>query len=440
VSLGVLIVEDESEFRKYLVDTIPWSRYEMRVVGAVDDVASARTVLARQRVDLVLLDITLQRSDGLDLVDDIKTLAPQPRIIVITGHSEFETVRRALRLGVDDYLLKPFARQELVMSVVSNREHLLERIQEHRHRVSLQERMTDSWLFQLMRSQSHTESEHLGELLLRQEVTLPTPPRVLICAEVVAAGAPRPLHRRRVGELADLWKLTVRQIDGIAWSGLDDRIYSLLRGSESSEVGWEAQDIAREFAGHAQKRLPFEVRIGISTVDTGDLELRTLHGQAVTALTVTTSTAPVVVWNRELDPVDPSVVTARDGTVDPPHPAGRGEYEDTIEAGPALHRRHRAAREFIDDYHRDPTLDVQTVASHLGISTEYLRRAFQRIEGISCIDAITARRIDHAKVLLRSESIPIAEVAERSGFRDPAYFSRQFRRYVGMTPREYRLR
>ncbi len=413
VSLGVLIVEDENEFRQYLIDAIPWKRYDLRIVGTVDDVSSARTILQTVRIDLVLLDITLQRSDGLELVDELKKLRPAPRIIVITGHSEFETVRRALRLGVDDYLLKPFARQELLMSVISNREHLLERLKEYRQEATLQETMVEGWLYRLLRADSENESGHVRELLDRHHISIPGAPRILICTEITYQDQTA-VHRRWVRHVSAMWKLTTAQSDALSWSGLDDRIYVLFGGTEASEVGWDAQDMAKEFVGQAHKRLPFRLRVGISCVDSGGTPLPTLHHQALAALVSNSKESPVTVWSEELEITLPGM----DNTTN---------------------RWHRAARNFIEDYHHDPTLDVQTVASHLGISTEYLRQIFQQSEGISCINAIANRRIDHARVLLRSESIPIGEIAERSGFRDPAYFSRQFRRIAGVSPREYRL-
>lgn len=438
MSLGVLIVEDEREFREYLVEAIPWARYDLRVVGAVDDVTPARELLRTEVVDLVLLDITLQQGDGLTLVEECKSLQRAPRIIVITGHSEFETVRRALRLGVDDYLLKPFARQELLMSVLSNREHLLERLKEQRQQATLQEAMIHGWLHRLLRAESSREREHLLSLLDRHELHLPAPPRLLVCCALHPPDGGSPgdgdadrmelsgsNYRRWVDNVATMWKLATEQLDAITWPGLDDRVYLLLGGTEPSEVAWEARDTAQELAGQIRRRLPVAVRVGISAVDDGTFILISLLRQALDALAASTDREPVVPWIPELK------VQATEHA--------RGERKKARAGSTPAERRYELARRFIEEYHHDPTLDVQTVASHLGISTEYLRRIFRQMEARTCIEAITQRRMEHAKALLREELIPVAEVAARSGFRDPAYFARQFRRVLGVSPREYRL-
>lgn len=423
MDLGVLIVEDEGEFRRYLCKAVPWSEYDMTLIGAVDDVGPALELVTHRTPDLVLLDITLQRGNGLDLVTVLREREPPPRIVVITGHSEFETVRAALRLGVDDYLLKPFAKQELLMSVLTNREQLLERIQERKEMASLRSAMIDGWLHRIIRSDSQNEIENLALLLEKHDVCLPTAPRLLaITALENEPSGSSARHRRWLNGVAEMWRTTIEENQGIAWTGMDDRVYCLLTGREPSELAWDAVDIAEEFTEQAQRRLPFSVTVGISEVDAGSLSLPELYRQALTALRTAGAEGPVVTYRKRADSRldDKAVVAAAENH------------------GGTLQRWYELARRFIDEYHHDPTLDVQTVASHLGISTEYLRRIFRAADGTTCVEAIKQRRLDHAKTLLEDKTLPIRVVAERAGFSDPAYFAREFRRRVGVTPREYR--
>lgn len=81
---------------------------DTHLVGHCSDVASARVVLTREAVDVVLLDVYLGRRSGLELAEWLRTLDMAPDVILITAASEPETVREARRLGVIDYLVKPF--------------------------------------------------------------------------------------------------------------------------------------------------------------------------------------------------------------------------------------------------------------------------------------------------------------------------------------------
>lgn len=75
--------------------------------------------LSSHHVDIVLLDIRLRKTDGLKLLADIKQQFPYIEIIMITAYASLETIRKAIRFGAYDYLIKPFDKNEL-LSVVHN--------------------------------------------------------------------------------------------------------------------------------------------------------------------------------------------------------------------------------------------------------------------------------------------------------------------------------
>lgn len=428
MALGVLIVEDEIEFRNYLTRSIEWDRLGFVVVAAVRDVDPARAVLNSKHVDLVLLDITLQQSDGLALMDDLAALEHPPRVIVITGHNEFATVRGALRSGVDDYLLKPFAKHELVMSILANREFLLERARERRESASLDAAMVEGWLNRLFQTESPREAESVTALLYSRQIKVPAKPRVVLCSRVVSADLCERALVRWLDQLASMWRSAVENLAGLVWVGFEQQVYATIGGAEASELEWESVDLATEFVRHAVRHLPVSVRVGISRVDDRRHEgipLRELRRQAVQACERATGDAPVITERGQ---------GSRRPQSETPEQIGLAEANSSG----ALAAWHKAASQFVERFHHDPSLDVQTVAAHLGISTEYLRRAYHACAGSSCVRAIMTRRIEHARALLDSTRVSIAEVARRAGFSDPAYFARQFKRLVGITPSQYR--
>ncbi len=67
--------------------------------------------------DLVLIDLTLPGIGGVDVLQKVKALKPQTRIIIITGHNDLSIVLEAMRLGADDYLPKPFNFDELLLRI-----------------------------------------------------------------------------------------------------------------------------------------------------------------------------------------------------------------------------------------------------------------------------------------------------------------------------------
>lgn len=111
----VLVVDDEEDLRLMLVDVLGEEGF--RVIEAADATA-ALEILGRMAVDVVLLDIMLPRVTGLDLLTDIRKNGDIPVIFVSGKGNETDRVL-GLRLGADDYIVKPFSPAELVARVHS---------------------------------------------------------------------------------------------------------------------------------------------------------------------------------------------------------------------------------------------------------------------------------------------------------------------------------
>lgn len=84
--------------------------------------------------------------------------------------------------------------------------------------------------------------------------------------------------------------------------------------------------------------------------------------------------------------------------------------------------------------------DVSALAREVYVSPDYLRQLFRSEYDDSVIHYLISRRIGYAKVLLRETDDSVAEISEASGFHDPYYFSRAFKKHTGLSPSTYRER
>ena len=110
--LSVLIVEDEPLVADAHRDYV--GRVEGFVLaGVAGTVQAAVRALARQPIDLVLLDLNLPDGSGLEVLRGVRAAGRPVDILTITAAREFEPVRAALTLGVGGYLLKPFTFADL---------------------------------------------------------------------------------------------------------------------------------------------------------------------------------------------------------------------------------------------------------------------------------------------------------------------------------------
>jgi DNA-binding response OmpR family regulator len=112
---SVLIVDDEPTIAEVLSRYLQRAGYEARIAG---DGPSALAAAAQQRPDLVVLDLMLPGIDGLRVMARLRDQDPRPiGVILLTAKGEESDRVVGLRLGADDYVVKPFSPAELVARV-----------------------------------------------------------------------------------------------------------------------------------------------------------------------------------------------------------------------------------------------------------------------------------------------------------------------------------
>ncbi|HVR64362.1 MAG TPA: sigma-54 dependent transcriptional regulator [Polyangia bacterium] len=110
----ILIVEDDAAMREMLREALEDDGY------TVETAADGRQGIDRVRlggVDLVVSDVKMPDIDGLDLLREVKAVAPSPHVITITAFGSIDTAIRAVKLGAFDYITKPFQVDQLILSV-----------------------------------------------------------------------------------------------------------------------------------------------------------------------------------------------------------------------------------------------------------------------------------------------------------------------------------
>lgn len=113
----VLLVDDEQSILNSLTNTITWEELGVSQILTACNGYQALDLLNANHVDLIITDICMPGCDGLELLATTRAAYPDVHCIVLTAYQEFEYAREALRLGAEDYLLKPFVQEELESSI-----------------------------------------------------------------------------------------------------------------------------------------------------------------------------------------------------------------------------------------------------------------------------------------------------------------------------------
>ena len=113
----VFLVEDEIIVREGIRDNIPWDETPYVLAGEAPDGEIALSMIQDIKPDILITDIRMPFMDGLALSRAVKKTMPWIKIIILSGHDEFEYAREAISAGVEEYLLKPVSSQEMLKTL-----------------------------------------------------------------------------------------------------------------------------------------------------------------------------------------------------------------------------------------------------------------------------------------------------------------------------------
>lgn len=144
--IRTLIVEDDpmvAELNRRYLEKV--SGFEL--TGVFSNVEEALPVIEREQIDLILLDVYMPGDNGWSLLSKIRWLGKEIDIILITAACDKESIKKGLRFGAVDYLIKPFQFKRFEEAMVSYREDQL--------RMDDQERLDQSVVDQLLLHKEH---------------------------------------------------------------------------------------------------------------------------------------------------------------------------------------------------------------------------------------------------------------------------------------------
>ncbi|MFA9381095.1 MAG: response regulator [Acetanaerobacterium sp.] len=136
-NLKVLIVDDEYLIRNLIRMRINWEEQNMTIIGDAANAHEAFPMVDQYKPDIIFTDICMPFMDGIEFSRVVFEKYPHIKIVVVTGHDEFEYARKSIKLGIADFLLKPIKVQDLLDVT----QRLKMKIHEEQSRISEYERL-----------------------------------------------------------------------------------------------------------------------------------------------------------------------------------------------------------------------------------------------------------------------------------------------------------
>jgi DNA-binding NtrC family response regulator len=110
----ILIVDDEEDFVTALAERLTLREYEVATSFSGQD---AMEKVKEHNYDIIILDVKMPGTSGIDVLKEIKNLKPLTEVIMLTGNATVETAIEGMKLGAFDYLMKPCETDDLTVKI-----------------------------------------------------------------------------------------------------------------------------------------------------------------------------------------------------------------------------------------------------------------------------------------------------------------------------------
>ncbi|MDL4840896.1 response regulator transcription factor [Aquibacillus rhizosphaerae] len=391
----VLIADDESIIRDGIRSSVDWEKFDMEVVGEAEDGEEAVELAIKHQIDILLIDLNMPIMNGITAMKKLKEKLPDCKLLVISGYDEFSYAQEAIRLQVEDYVLKPInpeklqnllieLKQKLDMEV--NQETYFKRAtnQIKKHHVQLKGRFFRDWI------EGQLAKEEIEEQL--QFFGLP-------------ASVP-------------LQHMVVR------WPEYHQN-QTVSQENDRRNFLFAIENIVEEILG-SEKLAVFRDQTNLLNVclwkKVTNEQIEIIEETIKNYLKIT------VYWYVE-------DVTADDLTnYYKVYDWCKTQVDKQVRISPIV----KQAKNYVEEHYQDSALKLERVAEELHVSTVYLSRMIKQELGISYVGLLTQMRINKAADLLKTTDMTIRDIAEEVGYETQHYFSTAFKKVVGISPNQFK--
>lgn len=384
---NILIVDDEPIVKIALRSILPWEEYGFFICGTAGNGLEALSLVEKQHPDVIITDLKMPGMDGLELIRTLKEKKYPGEILVLSNYEDFDSVRSALLLGAADYLLKIKIQADNLLACLNK---------------------TTEKLQKKAGEKSHVPEETISE------------------------------NRNR---------LLLSFFQG------DSSITSFIQENRETELGFMEKNCAICYVTF-EKFLSNDA-FSISSNLLRDMILDAVQGALQPYILVLNDYSALVVFSQKELTVSQIKVEQlvkklynrftmyQSFAPDMPYQENLKNYEEARKIYQSFHQNEGHYKNDVaktiayieENYmHR---LTLASISANVNLSSSYLCRVFKSEVGTSITSYLNNLRIRKAATLIKEQDLSLKEISAMVGIDDQLYFSRLFKKCMGISPSEY---
>lgn len=192
----ILIVDDEHEIANGLCFLIARYCRDFEIAGIAHDGTEAEELLEETEVSVVITDIRMPDEDGLIMIQNIRQKGLARHFIILSGYADFAYAKKAISLGVEDFLLKPVSVEELQRTLGRIAEKISREEEQTRRQQSMQEELREVYLQHFLQKGENEES--VPEILQGAGFPMRGTGYVCFCLDGAEAAEQEPADRESI--------------------------------------------------------------------------------------------------------------------------------------------------------------------------------------------------------------------------------------------------
>ena len=384
---NILIVDDEPIVKIALRSILPWEEYGFFICGTAGNGLEALSLIEKQHPDVIITDLKMPGMDGLELIRTLKEKNYPGEILVLSNYEDFDSVRSALLLGAADYLLKIKIQADTLLACLNKTTEKLQK----------------------------------------------------------KAGEKSPVPEETISENRN--RLLLSFFQG------DSSLASFIQENREIKLGFMEKSCAICYVTF-EKFLSNDA-FSISANLLRDMILDAVQGALQPYILVLNDYSALVVFSqRELTVSQIKVeqlvkklynrfTMYQSFAPDMPYQENLKNYEEARKIYQSFHQNEGHYKNDVaktiayieENYmHR---LTLASISANVNLSSSYLCRVFKSEVGISITSYLNNLRIRKAATLIKEQALSLKEISAMVGIDDQLYFSRLFKKCMGISPSEY---